>query len=449
MLKIHSKKGEKTINNHLIFTRSLVISPYEASLRKSRNNKQRSSVKKPLRLPSIQPSVITKSFVIEGEYPDIREALLKRGWEELHPSSKNFEFKWTRSARLPEILFENQMINHLAEIFHLSTKTHLTKNLEVLTDKDSFFPKSFILQNEKTFTKFVQFFKKRELENILKKFLDGKVEKRRAQEAYKSLKLIKQFKTFEGKRESLDFKEKVRAFLKGLKKNPQCNICNKENVYIVKPGFLSRGRNIIVSKSLQTILKHARQLKQAIVQKYIENPLLINSKKFDIRQWVLLTTSPLQVYFYKECYLRFAPCDYNPTEVSNLMIHLTNNSVVKHCPEFVKEQSMWDSAAFQVWLNKHYPPNAWQSIQKTMKLIVKKVVKSVEDKVSTRGRCCELLGFDFMVDEDLKVWLLEVNTSPAMDYSTSVTQKLVKQVLNDTICVFIDNQPQFTQFELI
>lgn len=37
-----------------------------------------------------------------------------------------------------------------------------------------------------------------------------------------------------------------------------------------------------------------------------------------------------------------------------------------------------------------------------------------------------------MIDENLNPWLIEINMSPSMDYSTPVTKKLVKMVLNDT-----------------
>jgi tubulin monoglycylase TTLL3/8 len=37
-----------------------------------------------------------------------------------------------------------------------------------------------------------------------------------------------------------------------------------------------------------------------------------------------------------------------------------------------------------------------------------------------------------MIDENLNPWLIEINMSPSMEYSTPVTKKLVKMVLQDT-----------------
>jgi tubulin monoglycylase TTLL3/8 len=59
-----------------------------------------------------------------------------------------------------------------------------------------------------------------------------------------------------------------------------------------------------------------------------------------------------------------------------------------------------------------------------------------------------MFGYDFMVDERLNVWLIEVNSSPAMDYSTvfifitkmykHITEKLVKEVSEDLVKVIVD-----------
>ena len=43
--------------------------------------------------------------------------------------------------------------------------------------------------------------------------------------------------------------------------------------------------------------------------------------------------------------------------------------------------------------------------------------------------CHEVFGYDFMVDTSFNVWLIEVNSSPSMEYSSPITEKMVKEVL--------------------
>jgi len=96
-----------------------------------------------------------------------------------------------------------------------------------------------------------------------------------------------------------------------------------------------------------------------VIQKYIENPLLILNRKLDIRVWVVIPTwNPLKIYLYKECYMRFSCNDYDPRCPQNLFSHLTNNSVVKKAierPDNAKvlnkiPGNMWSLNQFKEWL---------------------------------------------------------------------------------------------------
>jgi len=44
-----------------------------------------------------------------------------------------------------------------------------------------------------------------------------------------------------------------------------------------------------------------------------------------------------------------------------------------------------------------------------------------------------------MIDADLNTWLIEVNSSPELSYTTAVTERLVKMLLEDIVKVVIDH----------
>ena len=73
-----------------------------------------------------------------------------------------------------------------------------------------------------------------------------------------------------------------------------------------------------------------------------------------------------------------------------------------------------------------------------MKQCVKCSLLSVREDIDNRKNSFEFFGYDFMIDQDLRVWLIEVNASPSMEQSTTVTEELVNNVLTDLPKVIID-----------
>lgn len=54
-------------------------------------------------------------------------------------------------------------------------------------------------------------------------------------------------------------------------------------------------------------------------------------------------------------------------------------------------------------------------------------VRATEDQINSRRNTYELFGYDFMVDNQLNPWLIEVNSSPSMDYSTPITKRYINE----------------------
>lgn len=50
-----------------------------------------------------------------------------------------------------------------------------------------------------------------------------------------------------------------------------------------------------------------------------------------------------------------------------------------------------------------------------------------------------MFGYDFMIDEDCKVYLIEVNTNPCLDTSPCpLLQRLITQALDQTFKIAVD-----------
>jgi hypothetical protein len=76
-------------------------------------------------------------------------------------------------------------------------------------------------------------------------------------------------------------KSEVSELLEILKeKSPQYKINGEKCIWIVKPHGLSRGRGIKCIYELDEVINQVKSgLNQFVVQKYIENPLIINKRK--------------------------------------------------------------------------------------------------------------------------------------------------------------------------
>ena len=58
---------------------------------------------------------------------------------------------------------------------------------------------------------------------------------------------------------------------------------------------------------------------------------------------------------------------------------------------------------------------------------VLETVRAYSKRIRPRQGTFELLGFDFLIDENFRPWILEVNVSPDMDSESALAKKMIME----------------------
>ena len=191
------------------------------------------------------------------------------------------------------------------------------------------------------------------------------------------------------------------------------------------------------ANKFKDIIQPGKKQGSKVVQKYIESPFLVNRKKFDIRQWVLVMSwEPLDIYVFSSAYLKVCGNDFNLRNLADQYSHLSNFSIQKVNKQFGNDDLVMSHEQFEAYVRTQ-PGRETYSWEKDLRPLIHQTVhatlKGVQDSMEQRPNTFEIYGFDLILDEQLQPWVIEVNLSPACSERADWITKMVDDMSLDLL----------------
>jgi len=225
------------------------------------------------------------------------------------------------------------------------------------------------------------------------------------------------------------------------------------NVWVVKPSYNARGLGIYCTNKLNDIYQMGKKSQSKVVQKYIERPFLVRNRKFDVRQWVLVTSwEPLDAFVFETAYLKFCSSDFSLDleELSDVYRHLSNYTIQKKnsSEEGQKLEIIMSSEEFEQYNRNQEAEFSWSrdllpKIQDVVYRSLKGVQESQVSSINEASNCFEIFGFDLVLDQELNPWVIEINLSPACKERTPWLTKMLNDSALD-LALWIERRVLFS-----
>ncbi|XP_025205839.1 tubulin polyglutamylase ttll6 isoform X1 [Melanaphis sacchari] len=160
------------------------------------------------------------------------------------------------------------------------------------------------------------------------------------------------------------------------------------------------------------------------IQEYIDNPLLIDGYKFDIGVYTIITSiDPLRVYMYNgDILFRFCPEKYHPFNPDNIDKYVIGDDYLPtwEVPS-LKKYYVDQGASMKASVESHLKAQGrdatkiWDQLEDAIRVVClekESKIRNLMRNYKSKTNFFEMARFDFVVDNDLKVYIMEVNMSP-------------------------------------
>lgn len=177
--------------------------------------------------------------------------------------------------------------------------------------------------------------------------------------------------------------------------------------WILKPSTLNNGDEIKLFNNVEELKKHyaspQRMGGEHVIQQYIPHPALIEGRKYTFRMPVILTNYA-GIFMYSHGYVNISAHLFNLEDgFKNKKVHITNY-VLDGEFAHIEQRSTQTLENFDATFKQM--AQIVVSVTKSLLKIAPKYLQLSDTKI------VEFFGFDFMLDANGKVWLLEINQGP-------------------------------------
>jgi len=193
------------------------------------------------------------------------------------------------------------------------------------------------------------------------------------------------------------------------------NKFNDNDVFIVRPvgigAFAGCGVEVVKNKKeLIIVLNKLKKFPKIIISEYISDPMLLDSKKFHIRSYLLvkIINGVMSSYFYDFYEIFSADKPYIKGDWKNTDIHDTH---LKSAGEYIVGPKDFNKSTQELFNKKIFP-----QMLDCMKYI-SKLIDGYAEPFENAKNAYEVFGCDFMVDVKFNVKLLEVNKHTGISMS--------------------------------
>ena len=222
--------------------------------------------------------------------------------------------------------------------------------------------------------------------------------------------------------------------------------------WILKPSMTNQGKGIrLVNgwESLVSALEETDEIERAgglVLQRYIE-PLLLSGKKFHLRVFVLVV-GDCTVFVHRQFLAIVSLEEYVMLDLSQTKAHLTNichqniqceedQAQCMRLFEEVAEELVDTGACVSAEDAKAKMKRAEEDVLELTKVTMDAVTKELTFQARPSG--FELFGFDYLVDENWRVWLLEANAEPDLKMAGDRLQWVIDDMLREALQLVVDS----------